>query len=128
LAAVGGKLGAAVSTTSLNVIEDQLGLKPSVYNNNADGVAALKVKQIDGLVVDLPTAFYLSAVEIDGGIIVGQIDESDSGDQGFGLLLAKDNPITGCVSDAIDTLTEAGTLAAITEEWLADTVGAPVLK
>jgi polar amino acid transport system substrate-binding protein len=128
LAEVGGKLGAAVSTTSLDVIENQLGLKPSVYNNNADGVAALKVKQIDGLVVDLPTAFYLSAVEIDGGIIVGQIDESDAGDQGFGLLLAKDNPITGCVSDAIDTLTETGTLAAITEEWLADTVGAPVLK
>ncbi|MFM2126767.1 MAG: ABC transporter substrate-binding protein [Candidatus Nanopelagicaceae bacterium] len=128
IAAAGAKLGAAVSTTSLDVIESQLGLKASVFNDNAGGVTALKNKQIDGLVVDLPTAFYLSAVEIDNGIIVGQIDGSDSGDSGFGLLLAKDSPITGCVTDAVDALTSDGTIAAITEEWLANTAGAPVLK
>lgn len=128
ITAAGAKLGAAVSTTSLDVIESQLGLKASVFNDNAGGVTALKNKQIDGLVVDLPTAFYLSAVEIDNGIIVGQIDGSDSGDSGFGLLLAKDSPITGCVTDAVDALTSDGTIAAITEEWLANTAGAPVLK
>ena len=128
ITAAGAKLGAAVSTTSLDVIEGQLGLKASVFNDNAGGVTALKNKQIDGLVVDLPTAFYLSAVEIDNGIIVGQIDGSDSGDSGFGLLLAKDSPITGCVTDAVDALTSDGTIAAITEEWLANTAGAPVLK
>jgi len=127
LASAGAKLGAAVSTTSLEAIE-ALGLTPSVFNNNADAVAALKNKQIDGIVVDLPTAFYLAAVEIDQGVIVGQIDGSDSGDQGFGLLLSKDNPITGCVSTAVDALTASGALAAITEEWLADAAGAPVLK
>lgn len=126
LASVGAKLGAAVSTTSLEAIEN-LGVNPSVFNNNADAVAALKNKQIDGIVVDLPTAFYLAAVEIPQGIIVGQIDGSDSGDQGFGLLLSKDNPITGCVSTAVDALASNGTLAAITEEWLADSAGAPVL-
>jgi polar amino acid transport system substrate-binding protein len=91
LASAGAKLGAAVSTTSLEAIE-ALGLTPSVFNNNADAVAALKNKQIDGIVVDLPTAFYLAAVEIDQGVIVGQIDGSDSGDQGFGLLLSKPSP------------------------------------
>ena len=128
ITAAGAKLGAAVSTTSLDVIEGQLGLTASVFNDNAGGVTALKNKQIDGLVVDLPTAFYLSAVEIDNGIIVGQIDGSDSGDSGFGLLLAKDSPITGCVTDAVDALTADGTIAAITQEWLANTAGAPVLK
>lgn len=126
LASVGAKLGAAVATTSLGVIED-LGINPSVFNDNAGAVTALKNKQIDGIVVDLPTAFYLAAVEIPGGIIAGQIDGSDSGDQGFGLLLAKDSPITGCVSGAVDALTSNGTLSAITEEWLADTAGAPIL-
>ncbi len=126
LASVDAKLGAAVATTSLTVIED-LGINPSVYNDNAGAVTALKNKQIDGIVVDLPTAFYLAAVEIPDGIIVGQIDGSDSGDQGFGLLLSKDNPITGCVSGAVDAITANGTLAAITEEWLADSAGAPVL-
>ena len=128
LADSGAKLGAAVSTTSLDVIETQLGLKASVFNDNAAAVTALKNKQIDGLVVDLPTAFYLSAVEVPNGIIVGQIDGSDAGDQGFGLLLAKNSPITSCVSKAVDALREDGTLAAIVAEWLADSAGAPVLS
>ena len=128
LADSGAKLGAAVSTTSLDVIETQLGLKASVFNDNAAGVTALKNKQIDGLVVDLPTAFYLSAVEVPNGIIVGQIDGSDAEDQGFGLLLAKDSPITSCVTKAVDALRDNGTLAAIVAEWLADSAGAPVLR
>ncbi|MEY3156910.1 MAG: hypothetical protein RL257_930 [Actinomycetota bacterium] len=119
--------GSKLDTTSLDVIETQLGLKPSVFNDNAAGVTALKNKQIDGLVVDLPTAFYLSAVEVPNGIIVGQIDGSDAGDQGFGLLLSKDNPITSCVSQAVDAIRDNGTLQAIVDQWLAASAGAPVL-
>jgi polar amino acid transport system substrate-binding protein len=124
----GAKLGAAVATTSLDVIEGNLGLKAQVFNDNAAAVTALKNKQIDGLVVDLPTAFYLSAVEVPKGLIVGQIDGSDSGDQGFGLLLAKDSPVTSCISKAVDAIRGNGTLDQITNQWLADSAGAPVLK
>ncbi len=124
----GAKLGAAVATTSLDVIESDLGLKAQVFNDNAAAVTALKNKQIDGLVVDLPTAFYLSAVEVPNGIIVGQIDGSDAGDQGFGLLLAKDSPVTSCVSKAVDAIRDNGTLDQITNQWLADSAGAPVLS
>ena len=124
----GAKLGAAVATTSLDVIESTLGLKASVFNDNAAGVTALKNKQIDGLVVDLPTAFYLSAVEVPNGIIVGQIEGSDAADQGFGLLLAKESPLTSCVTKAVDAIRDNGTLASITSKWLADSAGAPVLK
>jgi polar amino acid transport system substrate-binding protein len=122
------KLGAAVSTISLDVIENNLGLKASVFNDNAAGVSALKNKQIDGLVVDLPTAFYLAAVEVTNGVIVGQIDGSSAGDKGFGLLLSKKNPITSCVSKAVDAIRANGTLQSITDKWLADSAGAPVLK
>ncbi len=121
------KLGAAVGTTSLDAIENQIGTTPQVFNDNAAGVSALKNKQIDGLVVDLPTAFYLSAVEVPNGLIVGQLPSSGSGDE-FGLLLAKDSPITDCVSAAVDAITADGTLAAITDKWLASGAGAPVLK
>ncbi|MFM8328641.1 MAG: ABC transporter substrate-binding protein [Actinomycetales bacterium] len=124
----GAKLGAAVATTSLDIIESNLGLKAQVFNDNAAAVTALKNKQIDGLVVDLPTAFYLSAVEVPNGIIVGQIDGSDAGDQGFGLLLAKDSPVTSCVSKAVDAIRDNGTLDQITNQWLADSAGAPVLS
>jgi polar amino acid transport system substrate-binding protein len=121
------KLGAAVGTTSLDAIESQLGLKPSVFNDNAAGVSALKNKQIDGLVVDLPTAFYLSGVEIENGIIVGQLPSTGSGDQ-FGLLLTKGSALTSCVTGAVDAITADGTLTSITDTWLATNTGSPVLK
>ena len=122
------KLGAAVASTSLDAIENQLGLTPQVFNDNAAAVAALKNGQIDGLVVDLPTAFYLSAVEVPNGIIVGQLENSAANDDGAGLLLAKDSPITKCVTAAVDAIRDNGTLAAITDQWLAASAGAPVLK
>jgi polar amino acid transport system substrate-binding protein len=121
------KLGAAVGTTSLDAIQNQIGIKPQVFNDNAAGVSALKNGQIDGLVVDLPTAFYLSGVEIPKGLIVGQLPSTGSGDQ-FGLLLSKDSALTKCVSAAVDAITADGTLAAITDKWLATDAGAPVLK
>ena len=123
----GAKLGAAVGTTSLDAIESQLGLKASVFNDNAAGVSALKNQQIDGLVVDLPTAFYLAGVEVENGIIVGQLSSSGSGYQ-FGLLLTKGSALTSCVSGAVDAITADGTLASITDTWLATNTGSPVLK
>jgi polar amino acid transport system substrate-binding protein len=123
----GAKLGAAVGTTSLDAIETQLGLKASVFNDNAAGVSALKNKQIDGLVVDRPTAFYLSGVEVENGIIVGQLPSTGSGDQ-FGLLLTKGSALTSCVSGAVDAITADGTLGSITDTWLATNTGSPVLK
>lgn len=123
----GAKLGAAVGTTSLDAIEKQIGLTPQVFNDNAAAVAALKNKQIDGLVVDLPTAFYLSGVEVPNGIIVGQLPSTGSGDQ-FGLLMSKGSALTTCVSGAVDAISADGTLAAITDKWLATDAGAPALK
>jgi polar amino acid transport system substrate-binding protein len=121
------KLGAAVGTTSLDAIESQIGTKPQVFNDNAAGVSALKNKQIDGLVVDLPTAFYLSGVEVPNGLIVGQLPSTGAGDQ-FGLLLSKGSKLTSCVTSAVDAITADGTLATITDKWLATDAGAPVLK
>jgi len=123
----GAKLGAAVGTTSLDAISNQIGATPQVFNDNAAGVSALKNKQIDGLVVDLPTAFYLSGVEVPNGLIVGQLPSTGAGDQ-FGLLLTKGSKLTSCVTGAVDSITADGTLAAITDKWLATDAGAPVLK
>ena len=121
------KLGAAVGTTSLDAISNQIGATPQVFNDNAAGVSALKNKQIDGLVVDLPTAYYLSGVEVPNGLIVGQLPSTGAGDQ-FGLLLTKGSNLTSCVTGAVDAITADGTLAAITDKWLATDAGAPVLK
>ena len=104
-----------------------VGGTPQVFNDNAAAVAALKNGQIDGVVVDLPTAFYLSGVEVENGIIAGQFPLSGSGDN-FGLLLAKDSPLTACVSQAVDALRADGTLDTIAATWLGSDAGAAVLK
>ncbi len=123
----GAKLGAGVGTTSLDAISTVFGSEPQAFNDNAAAVAALKNGQIDGIVVDLPTAFYLSGVEVEGGIIVGQLPSTGDGDN-FGLLLAKDSPITSCVSQAVDAIRSSGELDEITAKWLSTEAGAPVLK
>ena len=124
------KLGAAVGSTSLEAAQ-ALGTdgEVSVFNDNAAAVSALKNEQIDGIVVDLPTAFYLAAVEIDDGVIVGQLPASEGGttDQ-FGILLANNSPLTQCTSQAVDALREDGTLAQLEEQWLGTDAGAPTLQ
>jgi len=125
----GAKLGAAVGTTSLDAIDSviQPTVKAKVYNNNDDAVAALKAKQIDGLVVDLPTAFYISGAELDNGVIVGQLPNTADQKEQLGFLLAKGSPLTTCVTQAVDALRADGTLAKLQDQWLAQ-AGAPVLS
>jgi polar amino acid transport system substrate-binding protein len=125
------KLGAAVGSTSLDDAEKVI--DPSkqvhVFNDNAAAVTALKNKQIDGIVVDLPTAFYLTSAELDNGKIVGALPQAASGaaDE-FGILLAKNSPITACTSWALDELRADGTLASLQEKWLGAQAGVPTLK
>jgi polar amino acid transport system substrate-binding protein len=61
-------------------------------------------------------------------VIVGQLEDSGEGGDQFGLLLEKDSPLTDCVSQAVDTLQENGTLADLEQEWLSDVADAPVLS
>jgi polar amino acid transport system substrate-binding protein len=124
-------IGAASGTTSLDAIEQQI--QPTagaqVFNTNDDAKLALENGQVDAIVVDLPTAFYLTGVELTGGIIVGQLPKPDgkSGDE-FGLVLAKDSPLTERVTAAVDALRDSGRLQEIADEWLAEAANAPVLK
>lgn len=114
------KLGAQVGTTSLDYITDVIrpAERPYVYNDTNDAKSALQNGQIDAIVVDLPTAFYITAVEIPKGTIVGQFPAVAGGEQ-FGLLFAKGNPLVTCVNEALAALTESGELQAIQDEWLA---------
>ncbi|MDQ1247378.1 MAG: polar amino acid transport system substrate-binding protein [Actinomycetota bacterium] len=125
------KLGAAVGSTSLNDAQEVIAptTPVSVFNDNAAAVTALKNGQIDGIVIDLPSAFYLTAAEIDNGVIVGQLPGTASGQADeFGILLAKDSPLTSCTSQAVDALAADGTLTALQEQWLGSAAGAPTLK
>lgn len=123
------KLGAMVGTTSLQVAQDAIdpttGIQ--VFNDNDQVKQALTSGLVDAIVVDLPTALYITAAELDGGVLVGQLPAGDDPDQ-FGIVLDKDSALTQPVTDAVDALREDGTLDDLQAEWLTDAAGAPVLK
>jgi polar amino acid transport system substrate-binding protein len=114
------KLGAQVGTTSLDFINDVVkpSEQPYVYNDTNDAKSALKTGAIDGIVVDLPTAYYITAVEIGNSKIVGQFPAQEGGEQ-FGMLFAKGNPLVSCVNSALELLKSSGELQEIQDTWLA---------
>jgi polar amino acid transport system substrate-binding protein len=124
------KLGAQVGTTSLDFINDLVkpDTKPAVYQRNDFAKSALKTGQVDAIVVDLPTAFYITGAEVPEAEVVGQFPNSAEKPEQFGLVLDKESTLTSCVSGAVDALRKDGTLAALEKEWLSDAVDAPVLK
>jgi polar amino acid transport system substrate-binding protein len=123
------KLGAQVGTTSYNAIGEQIGSsqQAAAFDTNDQAVQALKNGQIDGIVVDLPTAYYMTAVQLDDGVIVGQLPLPEGEVEQFGAVLDKGSPLTDCVSQAVDALREDGTLDQLADEWLAQQ-GAPELS
>jgi len=123
------QLGAQVGTTSYDAATAlDSAKKPRVYNSNDDALAALKNGQIDGLVVDLPTAFYMTSAQLDDGVIVGQLPQPGGTPEQFGLVLDKGSAFTPCLSAAVDALRADGTLAALEKQWLSSEGNAPELS
>ena len=122
------KFGAQQTTTAYDTIQNVI--KPtaatSVYNTNDAAIAALKAKQIDAIVVDLPTAFYITSAQLDGSVIVGQFPAATGPDaEHFSVVLSKGSALTTCVNGAIAAMKTDGSLAQITKEWLSDKASAP---
>ncbi|MEV0662358.1 ABC transporter substrate-binding protein [Actinomadura luteofluorescens] len=126
------RIAVQVGTTSLKAVTSQIkpGNQPKIFNTQIDAVNALKNKQVDVLVVDLPTAFYVTAAQIDDSKIVGQLPQTQSGGEveHFGLLMERGSELAGCLDQAIGQLKSSGELAKIEQRWLTSSAGAPVLK
>jgi ABC-type amino acid transport/signal transduction systems, periplasmic component/domain len=123
------KLGAQLGTTSYQYIVSKIkpSQQPSVFSKNDAAVQSLKNKQIDGLVVDLPTAFYVTAVQVPKSKILGQFPSPPGGEH-FGMVFNKGNPLVRCVNEALAHLKKNGHLQRIQQTWLAKATGAPVLR
>jgi polar amino acid transport system substrate-binding protein len=124
------QLGAQVGTTSLAYIQENIqpDKEPRVYDTSNDVVAAINAKQIDGIVVDLPTAFFLvGAEEVKNGKVVGQFP-SVGGQEHFGMLFEEGNRLRDCVNGALAELKQDGTLDDLQQEWLSEKTSAPVLE
>jgi polar amino acid transport system substrate-binding protein len=125
------KLGAQQGTTSYDFIKNVIkpDTEPLIYNDNNAAKAALNAKQIDAIVLDLPTAFYVSAVEIEGTKVIGQfVSEQNGKQEQFGMVFEKGNKLRGCVNEALAAMKADGTLAAIQQAELSDATSAPIIK
>ena len=125
------KFGAQTGTTSLSFLNDVIQPEQDVfvYDDNVAVKAGLEANQIDAAVFDLPTALFVSAVEIDNSSVVAQFPRSAGGaaDE-LGLVFEKDNPLVGCVNDAIAAISDSGELDTITDQWMETGDVAPVIE
>ena len=121
-------IGVQIGTTSLDAVNSEIqpSNQPKVFNDSNDVVTALKEGQVDAVVVDLPTALYLTAAQVPSATIVGQFS-APGGDQ-WGALLDKGSSLTGCVSHAIDQLRSSGELGKIENRWMSKAAQAPTLN
>lgn len=113
------RLGAGIGTTSLDYAEEVIAPTTDVlvFNDNVAAKAAIDAGQVDALVFDVPTAYFVTAVEIPDTSIVGVLPVADEADE-LGLLFEDGNPLVDCVNVALAALVEDGTVAALQEEWL----------
>ena len=125
----GLRLGAQTGTTSLTAIRDviQPDSDPIVFKDTRAPKLALHNDQVDAILADLPTAFYITAVEIPKATIVGQFQPETGEQEEFGMLFEKGSPLVECVNQALAILRDDGTLASIESRWLSDVVGVPEL-
>ena len=124
------KLGAQTGTTSLTAIRDDIqpDSEPVVFENTNDAKQALLNDQVDAIVADLPTAFYITAAEIPAATIVGQFQQQSGQPEQFGMLFQKGNPLAGCVNQALANMTSDGTLDADRAEVAHPDGDVPVLQ
>jgi polar amino acid transport system substrate-binding protein len=120
-------IGVQIGTTSLAAVTSEIkpDKQPQVFNTSNDVVSAFKIHRVDAIVVDLATAFELTATELPHTTIAGQF--SAPGGDNWGLLLSKGSKITSCVDQAVNALRANGTLAALDKRWIASAQAVPEL-
>jgi polar amino acid transport system substrate-binding protein len=123
------RLGAQVGSTSLTFIEDVVEpeSEPFVYNDNNAAKAALDAEQVDAIVLDLPTAFYVSSAEIEGTSVIAQFPSTGDEPEQFGMVFEEGNPLRDCVNEALGRVRDSGRLDDLEQEWLSEVVDAPVI-
>ena len=122
-------LGAPIGTTSLGYIEDTIrpSTEPAVYDDLAAAVEGLKDGNVDGIVVDLPSASYIRAVQVPEGVIVGRLPTIGPQEH-LAMAFEKGSPFVQCVDIALQEMKDDGTLEEIRQRWLSGTTDAPVIE
>ena len=120
-------LGTQVGSTGHTAAADLIGSgSVQTYRTLIDAKMALLDRQIDAIVLDLPTALAVAG-DLRDGVLLGQLPSAGGEVEQFGIVLARDSPLTRCVSWAVDSLRADGTLVELQNRWLRDTGSVAVL-
>jgi polar amino acid transport system substrate-binding protein len=122
------KIGVQLGSTSLDAVNSVIKptQQPQVFNDSHDVVSAFKIHRVDAIVVDLATAFELTATDLPHAAIGGQF--SAPGGDTWGALLSKGSGLTPCLDKAVTSLRADGTLAALSKRWIASAANVPELR
>jgi polar amino acid transport system substrate-binding protein len=117
----GAALGAPTGTTSLIYIEDRIQprTRPTAFEDLREAIRGLKDRRVDGIVVDLPSASFISEERLPEGVLVGRLPTAGSREH-FTMAFEEGSPIVECVNLALREMKDDGTLGEIRREWLAD--------
>lgn len=110
--------GATIGTTDNDYLVNVLGItEASIYNEQVDVFQAMGAGQIDGTLISLPTALYVTAVQVPDANIVALLPP-DENDRGHGLLFEYNNPLVDWVDDALSTVIDRGVVEDLKAEYL----------
>jgi polar amino acid transport system substrate-binding protein len=119
----GTTIAAPIGTTSYDYIVANIpDATAGSYTTLSDTVAALNAGQVDAIVVDAPTAFYLAdpfVQEVKDGVVVGLFPPAGEQEY-FGLTFVTGSPLVQCADLALAEIKADGTLDAIHQEWLVE--------
>ena len=130
------RLGAAANTTSFTFLEEVIAptVEPSVFQDNAATLQALQGDVVDGIIVDLSTAFYMRDAELEDfdteepeGTIVGQFGPPAEPDH-VAFVLELGNPLVDCVNQALAEVMTSGQHQQILDEWINTGQDVPFLE
>ena len=119
--------GAQIGTTSLQYINTviQPTSAPKVFDSTSDAKAALRNGAVDGLVLDLPTAYFEANINTPNGVLVGQFPNAG---EHLGMLFEEGSLLVECVNLSLAEMTADGTLKQLQDKWLADYLAVPVIQ
>ena len=96
------------------------------FDSSQSAIAALSAGSLDAAVLPTPDALTAASAEATLAVL-GQLPPGRWQPEQFHLVLAKDSPLTPCVSAAVDRLRIEGTLDQLAEQWITGPL-APALR
>ncbi|MEX2443642.1 MAG: ABC transporter substrate-binding protein [Alkalispirochaeta sp.] len=110
--------GATIGTTDLDYLENTVGAEGvDVFDDQVGTFQALLGGQIDATVISLPTALYVTAVQVPEASIVA-ILPADENDLGHGLVFEKGDSLVPWVNDALEAVIADGVVDRLADEYL----------